>query len=300
MQLLKNLFNIPYFKSPEVQAMKVETSFGKISSLLLAVVVCFLLVEPTFGIPVEEDLTITYKEKVALEKFRQLVLEHLKDDYMKQDIYLIRWLRAANLDLKLAEQKLLDNLKWREENDIDNLLSEDFSDFERDYPYTTDTYDKTGRPMIAFTFGDWDLRKAVLAGQARRFTRYLDRAFENVTTQIRAKQARGENVTQSQFLINLENFNLAQQGCIQCLPAIFTYFQHQVYYPNLADNIVLVNTPTVFEVVLRILRPIMAPETRVALKVFGTNRQQWQQFLYSIIDKDQLSRDFGGTRSSYR
>jgi len=278
--------------------MKIQNSFVLLSYILLTVV-CFLLVESTYGIPVEEDLTITYKEKVALEKFRQLVNEHLKDDYMKQDIYLIRWLRAANLDLKLAEQKLLDNLKWRKENDIDSLLSEDFSDFERDYPYTTDTHDKMGRPMIMLAFGDWDIRLAVLSGQARRFTRYLDRAFEDVSKQIRDKQARGENVTQAQFLINLENFSLTQQGCIQCLPAIFTYFQHQVYYPNLADNIVLVNTPTVFEVVLRLLRPIMAAETRVALKVFGSNRQQWQQFLYSIIDKDQLSRDFGGTRSSF-
>lgn len=55
-----------------------------------------------------------------------------------------------------------------------------------------------------------------MAGQARRFTRYLDRAFEDVTHQIREKQAKGENVTQSQFLINLEGFSLAQQGCIQC------------------------------------------------------------------------------------
>lgn len=31
---------------------------------------------------------------------------------MKQDIYLIRWIRTANLDLKLAEQKLLDVSVW--------------------------------------------------------------------------------------------------------------------------------------------------------------------------------------------
>jgi len=274
--------------------------FMRAGPLILLIVLFSAVLDFTQSIPVEEDLTITYKEKVALEKFRELVKTHLKDDYMRQDIYLIRWLRAANLDLKLAEQKLLDNLKWREENSIDNVLNEDFSDLERDYPYTTDTQDKTGRPIIAFGFGDWDIRKAVLAGQARRFTRYLDRAFEDVSKQIREKQARGENVTQAQFLINLEGFSLAQQGCIQCLPAIFTYFQHQVYYPNLADNIVLVNTPGIFEVVLRIIRPIMAPETRVALKVFGTNKQQWQDFLRSIIAKDQLSREFGGTRSNYR
>jgi len=268
-------------------------------SLLVLVVAPFLLVDVSYGIPVEEDLTITYKEKVALEKFREIVKKYLKEDYMKQDIYLIRWLRAANLDLKQAEQKLVDNLKWREENNIDAVLTEDFSDLERDYPYTTDTYDKTGRPIIAFSFGDWDIRKAVIAGQARRFTRYLDRAFEDVSKQIREKQARGENVTQSQFLINLENFSVTQQGCIQCLPAIFTYFQHQVYYPNLADNIVLVNTPSLFEVVLRVLRPIMAPETRVALKVFGTNKPQWQKFLRDIIAEDQLNRDFGGTRTTY-
>jgi hypothetical protein len=55
--------------------------------------------------------------------------------------------------------------------------------------------------------------------------------------------------------------------------------------------------PVLFEAVLRLLDPIVAPETRVALKVFGLDRQKWQNYLYSIIDKDQLYEEFAGTRS---
>lgn len=40
----------------------------------------------------------------------------------------------------------LKNLKFRKENNIDNILKEDWSDVMRDFPATIDTYDKEGRP----------------------------------------------------------------------------------------------------------------------------------------------------------
>jgi len=57
------------------------------------------------------------------------------------------------------------------------------------------------------------------------------------------------------------------------------------------------SAPALFEAVLQILNPIMAPETRVALKVFGLDRMKWANYLYSIIDRNQLYTEFGGTRS---
>lgn len=135
-----------------------------------------------------------------------------------------------------------------------------------------------------------------MQGKRDRVIRYLDKAFEEVSVQIREKQAKGMNVTQANFLINLANFNLAEQGCFQCLPTIYQYFLHQVHYPNLSNTIVLVNTPGLFEAILQLLNPIMAPETKVALKVFGPDKEKWRDYLYSFIDKSQLYTEFGGTR----
>ncbi|XP_021964963.1 phosphatidylinositol/phosphatidylcholine transfer protein SFH2 [Folsomia candida] len=248
------------------------------------------------AIPVEEELRISPKELAALQQYKQIILPRLKHDYMKTDLYLIRFLRAANLNLKDAEQRMIDNLKFREENNLEGILSEDWSDIENDYPYSTDTVDKEGRPIVSFSLGDWDLRKGIVQGKRDRVIRYLDKAFEDVALQIREKQARGENVTQAIFLINLANFNLAQQGCFQCLPTIYQYFLHQVHFPNLSDKIILVNTPGLFETVLQLLQPIMAPETRVALRVFGPDKDKWRNYLYSLVDKNQLYTEFGGTR----
>ncbi|OXA62748.1 Phosphatidylinositol/phosphatidylcholine transfer protein SFH2 [Folsomia candida] len=258
------------------------------------------------AIPVEEELRISPKELAALQQYKQIILPRLKHDYMKTDLYLIRFLRAANLNLKDAEQRMIDNLKFREENNLEGILSEDWSDIENDYPYSTDTVDKEGRPIVSFSLGDWDLRKGIVQGKRDRVIRYLDKAFEDVALQIREKQARGENVTQARpntnlqikaiFLINLANFNLAQQGCFQCLPTIYQYFLHQVHFPNLSDKIILVNTPGLFETVLQLLQPIMAPETRVALRVFGPDKDKWRNYLYSLVDKNQLYTEFGGTR----
>ncbi len=66
--------------------------------------------------------------------------------------------------------------------------------------------------VVSFSLGDWDLRSGIIQGKRDRVIRYLDKAFEDVAVQIREKQAHGENVTQAIFLINLANFNLAQQG----------------------------------------------------------------------------------------
>lgn len=42
----------------------------------------------------------------------------------------------------------MQNLRFREENNLDGILNEDWSDVESDFPYSTDTYDKEGRPSM--------------------------------------------------------------------------------------------------------------------------------------------------------
>lgn len=68
-----------------------------------------------------------------------------------------------------------------------------------------------GKPIVTANFEDWDLRKIAIAGRLNELNRHLDRAFENVTTLIRQLQKEGKVVTQFDFIINMDNYNLATQ-----------------------------------------------------------------------------------------
>lgn len=93
-------------------------------------------------------------------------------EYMREDIYLIRWLRgtsfnpqfakkslpliiyrsdcickAANFNLDTAEEMLIRNFKWRKQKNMDHILEEDFTDIIEEYsPMYVDITDKKGQP----------------------------------------------------------------------------------------------------------------------------------------------------------
>lgn len=53
--------------------------------------------------------------------------------------------------------------------------------------------------------------------------------------------------------------------------------------------------PPVFEVVLRVIRPLMSPITRDALQIYGQDKAVWSKVLQDIADTNQLTTDYGGT-----
>jgi len=192
---------------------------------------------------------------------------------------------------------LRENLKWRKENNMDTILDEDFSELDRDYPFQIEYEDKEGKPIVTANFGDWNVRTIALAGKIQTLNRHIDRGFEMATAKVRKLQAEGKVVTQWDFIINMENYNLVQQGCLQCLPMylhlVNTYENH---FPGHADKIMLINTPAIFELVLNVIRPIMSPLTRQTLKVYNTNKEQWQNDLFEIVERKELPPEYGGTR----
>lgn len=48
------------------------------------------------GVTIEKFLTLTYPEKVTLDKLRERIAPKLQHNYMKQDAYLILWVRGKN------------------------------------------------------------------------------------------------------------------------------------------------------------------------------------------------------------
>ncbi|OXA46411.1 SEC14 cytosolic factor [Folsomia candida] len=93
----------------------------------------------------EKDLSLSTGEKHALDKFKTLMEAVLFDDRLKKEAYLVRWLRASRFDIKKAEKMLLENLRWRDEFQMDTIHDEDWSEFQERFPYEV-SFDKEFQP----------------------------------------------------------------------------------------------------------------------------------------------------------
>ncbi|ODM90798.1 SEC14-like protein 4 [Orchesella cincta] len=271
--------------------------YVRIKSFLFSSVTIILLSLVTLGQSMyfEEVESLTSSQRDALDKFRERVTPILPHDYMKSDLYLVRFLRLKDFRIRDAENYLQETLQWRQLNSMDSIDTEDFSDIEKDFPLFLDGVDKKGRVILEGFFGEWKLRTAVIAGKLPKLKRYGVKAIEDATRKVRELQYQGKNVTQWVMLLNMEGFNLRETACPSCLPYYLNFVSsYEKYYPYSVGHMVFVNTPEAFETVLNLVRPIMNAQTRKVMKVFGTNEAQWEAYVKKHFSISEISEWFGG------
>ncbi|ODM90082.1 SEC14-like protein 2 [Orchesella cincta] len=274
-----------------------------LSSIFLSVVV-LLFVESNVSvsaISVEKYLTLTLSQKTALDEFRHRVEPMLKDNYMKQDAYLIQWLRGARkFDINAATEMLRMNLKWRKENAIDNMRNEDWTDMLQDFHTTIDTYDRTGRPIAVIDINDWDIRRSVIQGKGKRVMRYIMSRVENITGQAYERQEKGMNVTQVVVLANAEGFNVIQHACPLCLPLWIQFIQYiESYYPEALDELIIINAPPTIQVVLEAIKPFLTKTTSDGIRIFNPNKAKWMEYLDAKMSREERRKPYGGTKPPF-
>jgi len=260
----------------------------------------FCLVQLGYGnTPYFTELeTLNPSQKASLLKLKQSASSFVPHDYMKEDIYLVKWLQATGFSARKAEDMLKSAIKWRQENKVDQWVDPQFfAEFERDYQSYHDGHDREGRPVGEAFYGDWNVRKQAIAGKIKQLTHYSLRGVERATRGIRRLQGEGKNVTQFILLLNMDGFNLINQACPTCLPLYLGFVsQYEKFWPNTIYRCILVNTPESFEIILNLIRPIMSPQTRANLKVFGSNKAEWKLYLEELIDPEQISEWFDGKK----
>jgi len=188
-------------------------------------------------------------------------------------------------------------MKWREENKMDKILTEDFSDFESNFKMWTEGRDRRGKPILYYEAATHDTRKAILAGKSERYLRYVDMKLEETSELVRELGNKYGNITRGHLVLNMDGYNLVIHGCAQCVPILLRMIMSfQNHWPLLADNFILVNTPAIMEPMLNVIRSIAIPEYRDSIQVFGTNRNHYVKALSNEFDFDMLPPAVGGTK----
>ncbi|OXA42016.1 hypothetical protein Fcan01_23236 [Folsomia candida] len=223
---------------------------------------------------------------------------HLPYDYMNMDIYLLRWLQVRSFDIPAAARMLQENLRWREENEMDTVLEEDWTQFNNQYRFNLDGCDDNGAPVAVLFVGEWDMRRAVLAGQSDKMRRFMDKCFEEVTTVLRNMQARGSNATRVYIIFDLAWVSFQVQVGSRCLPLYIYMVQSQAaHYPLVANVGVVINTPDIIIPVWNnVIKPAAPPEVRKLVEVYGRKKSLWREALLTKygIDFTKLSHEMGG------
>ncbi|XP_021965611.1 SEC14 cytosolic factor isoform X2 [Folsomia candida] len=241
--------------------------------------------------------TLTLEEKLKLDEFRDRISPILQHDYMKKEIYLIRFLRQTNFDVHAAERLMENMLKWREENEIDKLLDEEFPEFDQEYNVYLEGCDPLNRPVLSVPLGDWDIRRAILAGLGNRLMRYMDKIYEDSTTFLRNANSAGMEIVQATIIMDMSGFHAITHTCPRCLQ-LYLYFlgNLQSHYPGLIEKMYFVNTPEIIHVLWNLYEGVFTPKLREITTMFGRNKEQWQARLRDEIGADQLSKRYGGDK----
>jgi hypothetical protein len=225
---------------------------------------------------------------------------------MNADSYLINWVRSAHsggvrlnqnatsyyysigpaYDLKQAAKNLEKTLAWRKENRIDEVLSENFSDLEKTYPFDLTRVDKSGRPVFTFDYATWDIKKGTEEKDQTRFVRYLDYMLERG-----AEKARELKTSDYTYLVDVSAWNKEKHGCQKCLE-LYPYFLQRLetHYPQMTKNFLQVNAPAEFEGSRKLVEQNLPPSAGV--KTWGNNTDEWLPEVGKIIAPEQIPVQF--------
>jgi len=256
---------------------------------------------------IRSGVTYTYEEFTTLDKvqqqrlgeFRSRVAPSLPQEYMKSDVFLLRFLRANDFDLEKTQTMLEKTLKWREKNKIATILSEDWNQYDDEYKSFWEGCDRDGRPIISFPVGQWNLRKPVFEGNSEKLKRHFLEIMEEAFQMLRSMDQSGEKAAQVTYLYDMDGFNFHNQGCVPCLPVITGIFDaFGQNYPELAHRIYVMNVPQLFMPFIGSLRQIFPPGVSKIVEIYAKNDARAVAALLTEIDPSQLTRKHGGTSES--
>ncbi|ODN04848.1 CRAL-TRIO domain-containing protein T23G5.2 [Orchesella cincta] len=169
---------------------------------------------------------------------------------------------SRDLNLDKAEEILRKSLEWRKENKVDQVLDVKFDSYFLDeYPFTVLNSDRIGNPVFAIPIGKWDFRNVINKGKTEEFKLYISYMFESI-------------------------LQVSEHKAVQQLLHMAAVYE--AHYPEILFQCFFLNCPSFFNILLAMLKPILAPKTLGKITCHGSNQSEWEPAVHEVIDPDQL------------
>jgi len=246
--------------------------------------------------------SITAVEVGLIAEFRKRFQSGELNEDQSRDLFLVRWIRARNHNLDKAEEMLRKSLKWRKENDIDNISSwEPPKEIEAMVPIDILGTDADNIPYIVLNMGKVNLLQIVKTGQQATAIKYIQKTYEVVERQITGekKQRDGTPVTAGVAIFSYKGFSFktcANVGVAELFLNISKSFEAN--RPEILNKMYVINAGKAFTVLFSLVKPILATATRNKISVYNS-ASKWKPVLQKNIPADILPVAFGGSNSAF-
>lgn len=216
----------------------------------------------------------------------------LPQKYMEDELYLGRWLAANNWQLEEALSLLQRNLRWRKDYQVERIWEENWTEMEEQCGYQVIPEDKLGRPLLYIKLGMWDIRRMATLANLSGLGRYFTKMIEEADAKVWKQRAKGRNISQFTILVDLEGYSVRKHGCLHCLSFYSGLGETlQSHYPRVAERVVFINAPPMFETVFETVQRILGINARSSIDIFGKDRNRWQGALGQFLEPEQFPKE---------
>ncbi|CAG9332436.1 unnamed protein product [Blepharisma stoltei] len=234
--------------------------------------------------------TLTPEERQVLVRFKEALGGNFDDHTLG------RFLRARKFNFDKAMEMFQNYLKWREEFQVDQIMSYEFPELEQVktcYPHGFHKTDSHGRPIYIERIGALDLKRLFEITTEDRMLRYFVKSYETMLsiTIPACAVAAGHPVEQSLTILDLGGSSMKLMS-----KKVYKFVQMaskigQDYYPEMLGRMFIVNTPTLFSMAWKVIRPWLDERTQQKISTEGS---KFQKKLLELAPADNVPQFLGG------
>ncbi|KAI8374128.1 CRAL-TRIO domain-containing protein [Radiomyces spectabilis] len=270
---------------------------------------------------------MTHKSKEEQQKLLQLLKQAVGNDIPQlTDEYFLQFLVANAWDVHGAQRQLQETLAWRKENDIDSIPVATNSNklplllSVRGYKYVQDgdlgvhpglstttlkigsliggdcfhKFDKEGHPILIDRTGYHNSKALGNELTSEQITNYQVACQEFVGRVIMKESSeRLQRIIHRETVIfDCSNMGIRQfhMNALYHLKAVADIVQH--YYPETLHRLFIINAPSAFVMMWKVIRPWLNPGTLDKVQILG---KDFKNVLLEHIDAENLPDFLGGT-----
>jgi hypothetical protein len=258
---------------------------------------------PEIEVALEEPVTETLaKHREAIDAARKTA-GIAAGDANVDDVVIYRYLRGFNFNLEQASAALAKMYKWRKDNKLDEIRPRirdlkqaeypNYAKANKAYAHNVHSgYDKKGQPVGWFKLGLVDPATMMASLTVDELVEYHLYVMEYRAELLARLTKETGKVTRVCNVVDLTGLSLRHLN-----RAYLKYFRatgdvSQDYYAETVGNIYIINPPWAFQMLWRIIKPMLRDYTLAKLAVL--DGPEWQKELQKKIDAKYIPKEWGG------
>jgi len=246
---------------------------------------------------------LTESSAVEALKLRLQDVKTADSRKLGSEFYLYQWLKGHNFDVGNTEKSIRKSLEWREGLRTTNVNSISKEDIYVQFPLEVEGWTKAGEPVISCE--PRDVKKLISAGHGERicqnFGLQLSQA-EDIWIETNEKLLKEQNnrdiLNQPKSyhcLINLTNWTLSQSSNKKSIDVYLELVKSIGHFPlSMIGTGCFINVPSVFYVLLKILKPWLKFE----IQIHDSQEAKWRKQVEAKFDMTTVLPMVGGTKGT--